>query len=121
MASEPTSGPLLITADVLPARYRDAEIGSMMVVTHVSAIHAIKDLREQITNIFGGEMTRYEDLLQHSAEAAMERMRGELAAAGWDGAYAVRFSHPSLVEGGCEVMLSGTPFRFDKGHGSERI
>lgn len=103
--------PILITADVLPERYRDAEIGSMVVVTHVSAIHAIKDLREQITNIFGGEMTRYEDLLQTSTRAAMAKLTDVLRAEGWDGAYAVRLSHPSVVEGGCEVILSGTPFR----------
>jgi len=116
MCAERSPEPLLITSDVLPARYREAEVGSMLVVSHVSAIHAIKDLREQITNIFGGEMTRYEELLQHSAERAMEKLRGELAAAGWDGAYAVRFSHPSLVEGGCEVILSGTPFRIEQAH-----
>ena len=66
---------LLITADVLPERYRDAEIGSLVVVTHVAAIHALKDIREQITNLLGGEMTRYEALLQSSVDQALEKTR----------------------------------------------
>ena len=114
------SEPVLVTADVLPDRYREAEVGSMMVVTHVSAIHAIKDLRERIVNIVGGRMTRYEDLLQTACEAAMAKLVAELAEGGWDGAYAVRFSHPSLVEGGCEVVLSGTPFRLPASQATEQ-
>ena len=108
-----STGPILISADVLPERYRGAEIGSMLVVTHVAAIHAIKDLRERIVNILGGRMVRYEELLTSACDGAMAKLVADLDAAGWDGAYAVRFSHPSLVEGGCEVVLCGTPFRLD--------
>ncbi|WP_413207367.1 heavy metal-binding domain-containing protein [Rhodospirillum sp. A1_3_36] len=102
---------LIITADYLPEELRHAKLGSMIFVTHVNAIHVIKDIREQITNVFGGRMTRYEDLLQEGADAAVQKLKEKLSAGNWDGAYAVHFSHPTIVEGGCEIILSGTPFR----------
>lgn len=102
---------VILSTDVVPAVFEPVEIGSMVVVSHVSAIHAGRDIKEQVRNLLGGRMTSYEELLQEAAEDAIAKLKASLAAEGWHGAFAVRFSHPSLVEGGCEVLLSGTPFR----------
>ena len=104
---------VIISSDVVPASFGAVEIGGMIVVSHVSAIHAGRDIKEQIRNLLGGRMTSYEELLQNAADDAIAKLKARLSAEGWHGAYAVRYSHPSLVEGGCEVLLSGTPFRFE--------
>lgn len=91
---------------------RPIEIGEMVAVSAVQASNLLKDVRELITNAFGGRMRRYERLLDHTMRMALARFRSELAAQGYDGAIGVRFAHPTVVQGGVELVVYGTGFRF---------
>ena len=88
--------------------------GEMIAVTAVEAANIIRDFRERITNTFGGRMKQYENLTERAIDRAMEKLDLKAKDAGYDGVVAVRLSHPSLVEGGVEVVAYGTGFHYIK-------
>lgn len=101
---------VLYTSDNLSER-RVIE-GELISACAVSAANIIRDLREHITNTFGGEMKQYEGLVDETIERALEKLDKKARARGYDGALAVRISHPSVVEGGVEVIVYGTAFNY---------
>lgn len=80
-------------------------------VSHVESSNIAKDIRENIRNLTGGRMQHYEDLMQRTVTRAFQKFESELAQKGYDGAYCVRLNSPSIVDGGCEVTIYGTPYR----------
>lgn len=95
-----------------PPPGRAVELGGLVAVPAVQASNIVRDARELLVNIFGGRMTRYEGLLESTVERGLERFREKLVAEGYDGALGVRFSHPSIVDGGAEILVYGTGFRY---------
>ena len=101
---------VLFTSDRLSER-RVVE-GELISACAVSAANILKDLREHITNTFGGQMKQYEALVDETIERALTRLDEKASEKGYDGAIAVRISHPSVVEGGVEVIVYGTGFKY---------
>jgi len=101
---------VLFTSDRLSSR--EIIEGELISACAVTAANIIKDLREHITNTFGGQMKQYEALIDETIERALVRLDEKARAKGYDGAMAVRISHPSLVEGGVEVIVYGTAFKY---------
>lgn len=86
--------------------------GELVSVCAVEAANIIKDFREKITNTFGGQMHKYEELTEKAITRALEKLDTRAKELGYDGVLAVRLSHPSLVEGGVEVVAYGTGFSY---------
>lgn len=102
---------LLITLERGPEGRR-IETGAMVTATAVEASNLLRDVRELITNALGGRMRRYEKLLERVLATGEERFRERLAAEGYDGALGVRLANPKIVDGGAELVIYGTGFRF---------
>lgn len=103
--------PLLLTTDNLPSGSTPSKYGSTLFVTHIEASNVVRDIKENIRNIVGGRMQHYERLIDSTTEMALEKMRARLQSEGWHGALSVRISHPNVVDGGCEILVYGTPFK----------
>ena len=95
-----------------PPPGRAVEIGELVTTASVQASNIIRDAHELLINIFGGRMRRYEGLLESTVERGVGRFRERLAEKGYDGALGVRFSHPKIVDGGAEIIVYGTGFRY---------
>ncbi len=93
---------------------REIELGQMVTATAVEASNLLRDAREIITNAFGGRMRRYENLLEIMLARGETRFRERLVELGYDGALGVRFSNPKIVDGGAELVVYGTGFRFKR-------
>lgn len=103
--------PLLLTTDNLPDGSPPSEYGSTIFVSHIQASNVVRDIKENIRNMVGGRMQHYEGLINNTTEMALEKMRVRLQNEGWHGALSVRISHPNVVDGGCEILVYGTPFK----------
>ena len=102
---------VLLSVETLPPGRR-AELGELVTCPSVQASNIIRDAHELLINIFGGRMRRYEALLEATLERGLQRFRTHLVDLGYDGAVGVRFSHPKIVDGGAEIIVYGTGFRF---------
>jgi uncharacterized protein YbjQ (UPF0145 family) len=101
---------MLYTVDQLSGR--PIREGELITVSAVSASNIIRDLREILTNTFGGRMRRYERLFDLAIENGLLALREKAKAQGYDGVVAVRIASPTIVEGSAAVLVYGTGFNF---------
>jgi uncharacterized protein YbjQ (UPF0145 family) len=100
----------LYTVDKLEGR--PVREGELLTAHAVLASNIIRDMREMLTNTFGGTMTRYERLLTQAVAKARESLESAAREKGYDGVLAVRISHPTIVDGAAAVVIYGTGFNF---------
>lgn len=100
----------LYTVDQLPDR--KIREGELLWVGVVQAANIVRDVREMLTNTFGGRMRRYEALMQDALDRALADLDAKAKEKGYDGCLGVRISHPRIAEGACEIFVYGTAFRY---------
>ena len=96
---------------------RDIEEGELVYAVAVSAANILRDLREHITNTFGGRMRQYEKLADETVARALANLESKAREQGYDGVVGVTIVHPKIAEGGVEVVVYGTGYRH---RGAER-
>lgn len=89
----------------------DIEIGELLVVVVVNAANVVKDIRENIRNLVGGQMSHYEGLVEDAIDRALAQLEEKAEAKGYDGVIGVKISHPHVVDSGVEVIVYGNGFR----------
>lgn len=99
---------MLVSLDV---PHEEVEIGDLLVVVTVYAANIVKDVRENIRNLVGGRLTHYEQLAQAAVETALADLEAKATAKGYDGVIGVKISHPSIVDGGVEVIVYGNGYK----------
>jgi len=97
---------------------RAYEIGSVLTVCAVTAANVIKDWRENVRNLTGGEMTHYEKLIEKAVDRALEKLADKARVQDYDGVIGVTLTHPTVVEGAVEVVAYGNGFRYRPDHPS---
>jgi uncharacterized protein YbjQ (UPF0145 family) len=94
---------------------RKVREGELIWASAVSAANILRDVREMITNTFGGRMKRYERLMNVTLERALAELEAKTREKGYDGCLGVRISHPRIADGACEIFVYGTAFHFVAG------
>ena len=100
---------MLYTNETLP---REVEVGELLTVCAITAANVVKDVRENLRNLVGGEMKHYEALTEKTLERALAKLEAKAAERGYDGVLGVRIATPKVVEGGVEIVVYGNGFRF---------
>lgn len=100
---------LVTTMDHWP---QDIEVGELFVTVVVRAANVVSDIRENIRNLVGGRMKHYEAMIQRAAEEAIEETQRKAREAGYDGVMGLKMAHPTVVEGGVELIVYGNGFRY---------
>jgi uncharacterized protein YbjQ (UPF0145 family) len=101
---------LLVTTETIgdtPVRH-----GELVFASAVVGANIIRDVREAITNYIGGNMTRYEYILDKTIERCFDILTERARAKGYDGVLAIRVSHPMITTGALEVVAVGTGFYY---------
>jgi len=88
--------------------------GDLVYACAVSGANVLRDMREAITNTIGGEMIRYESLVDKTIARALANLADRAKEKGYDGVLAVRISHPVITNGAVEVVVTGTGYRLAK-------
>ena len=100
----------LVTTDFIDET--EVVTGEVVYAVAVSGANIVRDMREAIINTIGGQMTRYEQLVDMTIARALEVLKSRAAEQGYDGVLAVRLSHPVITNGAVEVVATGTGFRY---------
>ena len=102
---------LCTTTDTIAGRKIRHE--GLLHASAVSGANVVRDIREAITNVVGGQMNRYEYVLDQTIERAIGMICDKARERGYDGIVGLKISHPHITDGAIEVVVSGTGFRFD--------
>jgi uncharacterized protein YbjQ (UPF0145 family) len=91
---------------------RPIERGEMVYAVAISGANILRDMREAVVNTIGGQMTRYEALLDRTIARALEELSARARAKGYDGVLGIRIVHPTITNGAIAVTATGTGFKF---------
>ena len=98
---------LLSNIETIPDRKVVKHLGMVQGST-VRAKHAGRDIMAGLTNIVGGELKGYTELLNESREEALSRMIDQAARLGANAVINVRFATSNVAAGASEVFAYGT-------------
>jgi uncharacterized protein YbjQ (UPF0145 family) len=112
------SNAVLRTAGTAAPANVTVEVGELLTAVVVMAANVVKDIRENIRNLVGGRMPHYERLIEEAVQLALAELERKAQGRGYDGVLAVKLSHPTVVDGGVEVVAYGNGFRLHRPAGT---
>ena len=78
----------------------------------VQTVNAIRDIGAGLKTLVGGELTKYNEMMENARKLATDRMVNEAAGMGADAVVGVRYTTSSIMQGAAEVMAYGTAVKF---------
>ena len=74
----------------------------------VQTVNANRDIGAGLKTLVGGELTKYNEMMETARKLATERMEAEAANLGADAIVGVRYTTSSIMQGAAEVLAYGT-------------
>ena len=78
----------------------------------IQTVNAVRDIGAGLKTLVGGELTRYNEMMNDARALATKRMVAEAENLGADAIVCVRYSSASVMQSAAEVMAYGTAVKF---------
>ncbi len=78
----------------------------------IQTVNAFRDIGAGLKTLVGGELTKYNEMMNNARALATKRMSEEAAAMGADAIVGVRYSSAAVMQGAAEIMAYGTAVKF---------
>ncbi|MBR4210124.1 MAG: YbjQ family protein [Lachnospiraceae bacterium] len=78
----------------------------------IQTVNAFRDIGAGLKTLVGGELTKYNEMMNNARALATKRMVQEAESMGADAIVAVRYASSSIMQSAAEVMAYGTAVRF---------
>ena len=104
---------LVLTIETIPGKAYEP-IG-MVKGSTIQTVNAFKDIGAGLKTIVGGELKKYNDMMDSARKIATERMIAEADALGADAIVGARYSTSAIMQSAAEVMAYGTAVKFTNG------
>ena len=101
---------LIVTTENINGK--DLEMLGIVSGSTVQTVNALRDIGASFKNLVGGEVKKYNEMMEKARNLAIERMVEQASSMGADAVVAVRFSSAQIMQGAAEVMASGTAVKF---------
>ncbi|MCR5370224.1 MAG: YbjQ family protein [Clostridium sp.] len=101
---------LIITAEYVFGK--NIEMLGLVRGSTVQTVNAIRDIGAGLKTLVGGELTKYNEMMDNARRIATDRMEAEARAMGADAVIGVRYTTSSIMQGAAEVLAYGTAVRF---------
>ncbi len=74
----------------------------------VQTVNAFRDIGASFKTLVGGEIVKYNEMMEKARELAKSRMVAKAEALGADAVLSIRYSSSSIMQGAAEVLVYGT-------------
>lgn len=101
---------LIVTLESIPGK--TLEPLGLVKGSTIQTVNAIRDLGAGLKTLIGGELTKYNDMMDKARQLATDRMVQEAKALGADAVVGVRYASSSIMQSAAEVMAYGTAVKF---------
>lgn len=91
---------------------KELEMLGMVKGSTIQTVNAIRDIGAGLKTLVGGELIRYNEMMNDARALATKRMVEEAEALGADAIVCVRYSSASIMQNAAEVMVYGTAVKF---------
>ena len=78
----------------------------------IQTVNAIRDIGAGLKTLVGGELTKYNEMMNNARALATKRMVEEAEAMGADAIVCLRYSSSSIMQSAAEIMAYGTAVKF---------
>ena len=90
----------------------ELEMLGMVKGSTIQTVNAVRDIGAGLKTLVGGELTRYNEMMNDARALATKRMVEEAERLGADAVVCVRYASSSIMQSAAEVMASGTAVKF---------
>ena len=101
---------LIVTIETIPGK--TYEVLGLVKGSTIQTVNAFRDIGAGLKTLIGGELTKYNEMMDKARMLATERMLVDAKALGADGVVGVRFASSSVMQGAAEIMAYGTAVKF---------
>ena len=101
---------ILTTTDTIAGK--ELEMLGLVKGSTIQTVNAIKDIGAGLKTLVGGELTKYNEMMNDARALATKRMVEEAEHLGADAVVCVRYASSSIMQSAAEVMAYGTAVRF---------
>ena len=91
---------------------KELEMLGLVKGSTIQTVNAICDIGAGFKTLVGGELKKYNEMMDKARNLATERMIQEAESLGADAIVCVRFSSASVMQSAAEIMAYGTAVRF---------
>ena len=97
---------MIVTTEKLDGK--SLEVLGLVRGSTVQTVNAIRDIGAGLKTLVGGELKKYNEMMETARKLATERMEAEAANLGADAIVGVRYTTSSIMQGAAEVLAYGT-------------
>jgi uncharacterized protein YbjQ (UPF0145 family) len=91
---------------------KELEMLGLVKGSTIQTVNMVRDLGAGLKTLVGGELTKYNEMMNNARALATKRMSEEAAAMGADAIVGVRYSSAAVMQGAAEIMAYGTAVKF---------
>ena len=101
---------ILVTTDTISGK--ELEMMGMVKGSTIQTVNAFRDIGSGLKTLVGGELSKYNEMMNNARALATKRMVEEAEKLGADAIVAVRYASSSIMQSAAEVMAYGTAVKF---------
>ena len=91
---------------------KELEVLGLVKGSTIQTVNAFRDIGAGLKTLVGGELTKYNEMMNNARALATKRMTEEAQALGADAIVCIRYSSASIMQSAAEVMAYGTAVKF---------
>ena len=101
---------LIVTTEHISGK--EMEMLGLVKGSTIQTVNALRDIGAGLRTLVGGEMKKYNEMMDNAREIATQRMIAEAKELGADAIVSVRYASSSIMQSAAEIMVYGTAVRF---------
>ena len=101
---------LIVTTESINGR--ELEMLGMVKGSTIQTVNAFKDIGAGFKTLIGGELKKYNEMMDKARSIATDRMVAEAEQLGADAIVCVRYATSAIMQSAAEVMAYGTAVKF---------
>ena len=101
---------ILVTTETLTGK--ELEMLGMVKGSTIQTVNVARDIGASLKTLVGGELTKYNEMMNDARALATKRMVEEAEQLGADAIVCIRYASSSIMQSAAEVMAYGTAVKF---------
>ncbi len=101
---------LIVTTETVTGK--ELEMLGLVKGSTIQTVNALRDFGAGLKTLVGGELTKYNEMMDKARQIATDRMVEEAQKIGADAVVCVRYATSAIMQSAAEVMAYGTAVKF---------
>lgn len=100
---------LIVTTEHISGK--EMEMLGLVKGSTIQTVNALRDIGAGLRTLVGGELKKYNEMMDNARKIATQRMIEEAMELGADAIVSVRYASSSIMQSAAEIMVYGTAVR----------